>query len=262
MKKVLAALIGSLVMTGTATAQQADLPENALALQGDLPWVVGPAAVPDAARDLFEFPAVRWDRREQELADGTTVLEEIIIRDGPFVTARVTRSDDPAGVVYYNLWGPMLLNTFFRGPSRVRGAMTTDLVVAPREANAAPFSRRWRFNLATFAVSEGMPADIRSRRQTVEGNSRKTGESTVEVEVNGKLLRLPAYRIQTTLRDAATGDLIRTYDEAYIPALAALTLTEALGNSRDITNLEADPVTHIRFQVTPASLPDVVDAAL
>ncbi len=254
-------LIGGLALAGTAAAQQPDLPENALALEDGLPWIVGPSAVPDAARDLFDLPAVRWDRREQELADGTTVVEEIITRDGPFVTARVTRSDNPAGVVYYNLWGPLLLNTFFRGPSRVRGSMTADLVVATDADGTAPFNRRWHFNLANFAVGEGTPADIRTRLLPVEGSSRRTGEGTIEVEVNGRPLRLPTYEIETTLRNAESGDEIRTYRESYIPSLAAMTVTEALGNSRNITNLDAAPVARIRFQVASDVLRDLVNLA-
>ena len=218
--------------------------------------------MPDAARSLFDLPAVRWDRREQELANGTTVVEEVIARDGPFVTARVTRSDNPSAVVYYNLWGPLLLNTFFRGTSRVRGAVTTDLAVDGENANAPPFDRRWRFTLATFAVSEGAPADIRSRRRPIEAAARRTGDTAIEVEVNGQALRLPAHQVETTLRDGTSGDEIRTYREAYVPSLAAMTVTEALGNSRDITNLDADPVQHIRFQVPADVMADVLADAL
>ena len=188
----LAALVGGLVLAGAAGAQQPELPPNAMAIENGLPWIVSRAAVPAAARgDLFDLPAVRWDRREQDLADGTTVVEEIIARDGPFAVARVTRSDNPSAAVYYNVWGPLVLNTFFRGPSRVRGAMTTDLVVAATD-KTAPFARQWRFTLATFAVSEGTPADIRSRRIPIEGSVRTTGEDAVEVEVNGHKLRLPS----------------------------------------------------------------------
>ncbi len=261
MTKWLAALLSGLVLAGAAAAQQPELPANALAIEKGLPWIVGRAAVPAAARELFDLPAARWDRREQELADGTTVIEEVIARDGPFATARVTRSDNSSSVVYYNLWGPLLLNAFFRGPSRIRGAMTTDLVAAGPADRAAPFARRWRFTLATFAISEGIPADIRTRRVAIEGTTRRTGAGTVEVEVNSRLLRLPSYRIETILRDADSGDKIRTYRESYIPALAAMTVTEALGNSRDITNLDAAPVEHIRFQVTPAVLQDVLAQA-
>ncbi len=257
-----AAILGSVALATAAPAQQAELPPNALAIENGLPWIVGRAAVPAAARDLFELPAIRWDRREQELADGTTVVEEIIARDGPFAIARVTRSDNPSSVAYYNLWGPLVLNTFFRGPSRVRGAMTTDLVAEHAEDTTAPFARRWRFTLATFAISEGIPADIRARRLPIAGTARRTGEGAVEVEVNGRMLRLPSYRIETILRDAGSGDEIRTYREAYIPALAALTVTEALGNSRDITNLDAAPVEHVRFQVAPSVLADVLAQAL
>ena len=75
------------------------------------------------------------------------------------------------------------------------------------------------------------------------------------------MLRLPTYNIETILRDGDSGDEIRTYRESYIPALAAMTVTEALGNSRDITNLDAAPVEHVRFQVTPAVLQDVLAQA-
>ena len=249
------------LMSVQAAAQEADLPRNALTIENGLPWIVGRSAVPEAAIGLFEQPGVRWDRREQLLTNGTSVVEEVISRDGPFVTARVTRSDNPSAVVYYNLWGPLLLNAFFRGPSRIRGALTTELI-ADRQARGNSLSGEWRFILATFAISEGTPPDTRVSRRAITVSSVETGPRIVEVDVNGHLLGLRAVGLDIQLRDAETSEEIRTYREAYIPALAALTVTEALGNSRDITNLDADPVERTRYQVAPDLLAELLEQAL
>ena len=71
-----------------------------------------------------------------------------------------------------------------------------------------------------------------------------------------------AYAVLSKYRNAETGELIRTYESAYIPILNTLTITEALGNSRTITNLDDEPVIRTTFFVPREVFQEVASVAL
>ena len=204
------------------------------------------------------------------LANGQVVRERIIRRDGRFAIGQVTATDLTA-TIYFNMVGPLQLSSFMQTPTRVRGSKLVDLISLPGAAvpalppidGVAPagLARAWEITVHSYAVSEGIPADVRTSRETLAVSVAIAGATTVPVEVNDRPFRLPAFALRVTYADAATGDVVQVRQAHYIPALATTDTLEAFGNARQLTNLDAEPVERAAYRVAPDVLTAVIAAA-
>ena len=90
--------------------------------------------------------------------------------------------------MYFNLYGPLQLSSFMHTPTRIRGSKLIGLAAAEPKAEdeadrlddarraepspiadvaAADLARTWTITVHSYAVSEGIPADVRTSRETL-----------------------------------------------------------------------------------------------